>query len=120
MIPKQCILWKKEKLTANDLSLNNFEVVKSLPGLPHIPEKLIKCKECGQLYIFEYNDFFANPFADDLPVYMTYVPVSIEELIDHLKVEKTLCSILEIEAPRIFYDIKTKGEKIGWNRKNNL
>lgn len=59
-------------------------------------------------------------FADDLPVYMTYVPVSIEELIDHLKVEKTLCSILEIEAPRIFYDIKTEGEKIGWNRKNNL
>ncbi|MDD2274486.1 MAG: hypothetical protein PHI91_03325 [Candidatus Pacebacteria bacterium] len=120
MIPKQCILWKKEKLTADDLSLDNFEVIKSLPSLSHISESLIKCKECGQLYIFEDNDFFADPFADDLPVYMTYVPVSMEELIDHLKVEKTLYSIFEINAPRIFYDIRVEGKTIGWNGKNNL
>lgn len=113
MIPKKCILWTKEKLTSDDLSENNFEFIKSLPGISNVSEKIKKCKECGQLYLFEYNDFFANPYSDDLPIYMTYVPVSEEEIVEHLKVEKSLGSI-QRHTPKLLHNIKTEGEEIKW------
>lgn len=116
MIPTQCILWRKEKLTPLDLAPDNFEFVKRLPDIPNVSEQVKRCKECGQLYLFEYNDFFASPWSDDLPVYMTYVPVSEEELKVHKKVEKTLTSILENGYPKILHNIKVGGEEVKWNR----
>lgn len=116
MIPTQCILWKKEKLTPLDLAPNNFEFIERLPDIPNISEQVKRCKECGQLYLFEYNDFFASPWSDDLPIYMTYVPISEEELKKHYNVEKTLTSILETDSPSLLYNIKQGEEEIRWNR----
>lgn len=116
MIPKQCILWKKKKLTPADVPAGMFEGVSSLPEIPHISERLLRCKECGQLYLFEYNDFFAN-YENDLPVYMTYVPVSEEELKEHLKVEKTMTSIFSAtKGPKLLYDVKEEGENVRWSK----
>lgn len=116
MIPTQCALWKKEKLTPLDLAPENFEFIERLSDIPNVSEQVKRCKECGQLYLFEYNDFFANPWSDDLPIYMNYVPVSEEELKKHYKVKKTLTSILETGNPTILHNIKKEGEEVRWNR----
>ena len=110
------MLWKKKELTPKDIAGENFESVKSLGDeeLPHVGHAITKCKECGQLYLREYNDFFASPYADDLPVYITLVPVSEEELRVFLGMEKDLLSIYSTKSPTIRYDIKTEGEKIYW------
>lgn len=116
MIPTQCILWRKENLIPLDLSPDNFEFVKRLPDIPNVSEQVKRCKECGQLYLFEYNDLFVSPWSDDLPVYMTYVPISEEELKEHSKVKKTLTSIMETGNPAILHNIKQEGEEVIWNR----
>lgn len=112
MIPKQCILWTKEQLVPSDLS---FDFVSEISDIPKISQQLRKCKECGQLYLYEYNDFFASPY-DDLPIYKTYIPVSIGELKEYFQQEKTLTSILEIKSPKLLHDIKADGETVKWNR----
>jgi hypothetical protein len=116
MIPTQCTLWKKEKLTLSDLAPDNFEFVERLPDISNVSEQVKRCKECGQLYLFEYNDFFASPWSDDLPIYMTYVPISEDELKEHYKVAKTLTSILETGNPSILHNIKQGEEEVRWNR----
>lgn len=117
MIPKQCLLWKKEELTMDDIKMDNFELIKDLPEeIAHVSQSIRKCKECGQLYIVEFNDFFADWENNDLPTYWHLVPVSDKELKNFLKKKKTLNSILEIPGPRLTYRHTNEILEIEWNR----
>lgn len=111
MIPIKCHLWKKEKLIENDLT-ESLVFLKKLPSIENVSESVMVCVDCRQLYIVEFNDFFASQI-DDYPVYLTYVPVSEAELVEHAKVKKTLGSIQEY-SPKLLFDIKKEGTRIRW------
>ena len=55
-IPEQCVLWKKQNIKESDVDMNNFDVVKTLIDTEHFWRNVLKCKECGQLYFFEFNE----------------------------------------------------------------
>jgi|SRR3989344_9454816 len=55
MIPKQCILWKKQNIQENDI-VDAFDLIKTYVDTSHLLRDLLKCKECGQFYFFEFYE----------------------------------------------------------------
>ena len=56
MIPTQCHLWQTENFSSQDLSLENFELLETFADDSHFWRYLLKCKECGQLYFYEFYE----------------------------------------------------------------
>ena len=82
--PTQCFLWKKDKLTSEDLHYQNLEVVETFVDDDHFSRRLIKCQECGQLYFKEFYETTDYIGGND-PQYVTLVPVDTKEDIEKLK-----------------------------------
>lgn len=104
--PLQCHLWTKERLTPEDL---DFETIEKFVESSHLDHSILKCRQCGQLYFYEFYevvDFFGG--EDDM--YTTYIPVK-EYSSDQLKI----ISPMDILAytPRLQWDNK----KIVWIRR---
>ncbi len=76
MIPINCHLWQKEKITTYDF---DFEIIKTYWDSSHFYRDLRKCKRCGQLYILDEIEFLAWNTGED-EIYTIIVPVSEEEL----------------------------------------
>ncbi len=55
-IPEQCILWKKKNLKEADVASSAFDLVETYVNSSHLSKYLLKCKECGQLYFFEFRE----------------------------------------------------------------
>jgi len=75
-VPAQCHLWAKENPTGEDLNFA-FDVVKTYSDDSHDSRRLIKCKQCGQLYVREFYETIDWKDGED-PQYVTYVPVANE------------------------------------------
>lgn len=71
--PVKCHLWSIEDLTDGDLD-NAFDVVETFSKDSHFSRRLIKCKDCGQLYLREFYEEIDWIDGED-PQYMTYIPV---------------------------------------------
>jgi hypothetical protein len=112
--PTNCILWKKPELIAP--SAERFEPIASYADGSHWSRCLLKCRECGQLYFYEFYESIDWDGGDD-PQYSTYIPVETEAEIDALKGEPPL-GLLKF-FPRLQKDFPkgAKGPRIHWARK---
>lgn len=98
--PTQCILWNKSNLASADL---DFELVKTFTESSHFDRDILKCKECGQLYLHEFYEVVNFDGDDDM--YDTYIPIENKENIKILAETKEPIELLEF-SPRLQYDFK--------------
>jgi hypothetical protein len=75
--PTLCQLWKKTELSDGDFD-NAFDIKKTYTEDSHFSRRLIKCKECNQLYVREFYEEIDWIDGED-PQYMTYIPVRNEK-----------------------------------------
>lgn len=71
----QCALWKKKIVTQSDVDRSKFEVVSVLADSSHLDRYLLKCKECGQYYFFEFYEEIDWENGND-PQYSTWIPIA--------------------------------------------
>ena len=81
--PTHCLLWKNpEQLRENGAAL--LERVEVFVDESHFMRRLHKCRECGQLYFYEFTEEIDYANGDD-PQYRKYIPVENTEQIDALR-----------------------------------
>lgn len=85
MIPKQCHLWQKEKITSDDF---DFETIEIIIESSHFDRLILRCKQCGQLYFYECVEFVDWAGGND-DSYEKYIPVE-EKDIPELKKKDSL------------------------------
>jgi hypothetical protein len=104
--PIQCVLWQHPDRVAGQFA-QAFEVVESYEDGSHLSRSFYKCRECGQLYFYEWYEWVDWQHGNDKQ-YSTFVPVQTAEEITALKQTDTF-SLLRF-FPRPQWD----GSKIGW------
>ncbi len=117
-IPEQCILWKKQDIKESDMKMNNFDVVKTLIETEHFWRYVLKCKECGQLYFFEFNEEvnWAGAGNGNDYQYSTWIPVALNDT-EYLKDKSTLELLDPTLIPRIQADLTPHGKSaVHWVR----
>jgi (p)ppGpp synthase/HD superfamily hydrolase len=109
--PVQCHLWNKEDLTSDDLN-TAFDELHTFSQDSHFSRKLVRCKDCGQLYLKEFFEEIDWVDGED-PQYITYVPVMSME--DAEEVNKARVWELQKFSPRLNSDYpKDKPKLIHW------
>jgi hypothetical protein len=100
--PTGCAYWNKPKDMPSTELIKASDLVERFDDTSHLMHSLIKCRECGQLYYYEYYDEVDYEDGDD-PVFLTYIPVDTDEEIERLKAMSR--SELMSVVPRLHYDI---------------
>ncbi len=108
MIPKNCHLWQKEDLSSQDLSLENFELLETFADDSHFWRYLLKCKECGQLYFYEFYEWIDWEEGND-PQYVKFIPVETKYEIETLK-KTNIFELLKF-SPRLHQDYPQAADK---------
>ena len=106
--PTQCILWKDPELIQREAMKKGFELIDTYAQESHWWRYLLKCRECGQLYFFEFYEEIDWIGGND-PQYSTYIPVETQEEIETLK--KTSPLTLLKFSPRLQSDWPAKANK---------
>ena len=79
MIPTQCQLWQKEQVTSEDIQLgSHFEILNTFEDSSHLTRLLLRCRDCGQLYFYEFYEEIDWEGGND-PHYLTFLPIESEE-----------------------------------------
>ena len=76
--PTQCHLWSLEEPVE---ARETMEVVEELVKDSHLSRSLLRCRECGQLYFYEFYEIVDWVNGND-PQYTTYIPTTMEEVAD--------------------------------------
>ena len=76
--PKQCHLWNKKVLEEKEDIWFVFEPIQTFFEDSHFSRRLVKCRECGQLYLKEFYEKIDWVDGDD-PQYLTFIPVRSKE-----------------------------------------
>jgi hypothetical protein len=82
--PTQCVLWDKPQLVGQPPVKDMFETVETFVDTSHLERTLFKCRECGQLYFYEYYEHVDFGDGNDRE-YLTYIPVEAPEDIAAMK-----------------------------------
>ena len=106
--PTGCRLWNKPELILKWYTDCLFEVVETFVEESHWRRALLKCRECGQLYFYEFHEEIDWVGGND-PQYRTYIPVETAEEITTLKETSTL-ELLAF-GPRLQKDWPSDAEK---------
>ena len=86
--PTQCVLWKNSGLVA-DRKEARFERIESYVDDSHLMRSRLRCRECGQLYFFEFHEVVDWARGNDAQ-YSTYIAVENDKEIELLKQEATV------------------------------
>lgn len=105
--PTQCVLWEKPDLVSGPLE-DRFELIDTYVDESHLFRHLLKCRECGQLYFFEFYEEIDWEDGND-PQHSTYIPVEIDEEIEMLKNASNF-ELLQF-FPRLQQDFLADAEK---------
>jgi hypothetical protein len=70
--PTQCVLWEQPDLVMTPRG--RFETVETYTDESHLQRALVKCRECGQLYFYEFYERVDWDKGDDAH-YSTFIPV---------------------------------------------
>lgn len=112
--PTQCHLWQKENISTDDMA---FETVQTYDcdDDDHLKRKLLKCKQCGQLYFYEFYEVIDYEKGND-PQYRTFIPVDSEIIAKEMS-KKSPIDILYY-YPRIQSDFPEDAKKrtTKWNK----
>jgi hypothetical protein len=113
MTPIKCSLWQKKNLVPEDLEQDHFEILKEYTNDSHLGRLLIKCKECGQLYFYEFYEVVDFDKGNDSQ-YVTYIPIISIENADQMA--KMTPFELLLFSPRLQRDIPIKADspEIHW------
>jgi len=82
--PTGCVLWKEPGRVLSGTTEDGFETLATFVDESHWHRSLLKCRECGQLYFFEFYEEIDWVGGND-PQYCTYIPVDTDEDIASLK-----------------------------------
>ena len=94
--PRNCHLWQKEIVEKDDL---DFEVIDRIIKSSHFDRFIVKCRRCGQLYLYEFVEIGKWTGGDI--IYTAFIPVD-EEDIEELK-NKTSSELFAIK-PRLQWE----------------
>lgn len=110
--PVQCVLWKQPALVDGALK-QRFELLETFVHESHFWRYLLRCRECGQRYFFEFYEEIDWDNGDDAQ-YSTFIPVENEEEIEILHHASTM-ELLEF-TPRLVKSHPTGSAiaSIGW------
>ncbi len=72
--PRQCLYWREPARVQGALK-ERFELVTGYDDESHLRRYLLKCRECGQLYFFEFYEQIDWEKGND-PQYTKFIPVS--------------------------------------------
>src|SRR5579864_9389236 len=99
--PTQCALWTKPELLAET---KGFDTVETLTDESHLERSVLKCRECGQLYFFEFYEIVDWKDGNDR-IYWTFIPVDTPERIAALK-DASVFDLMRY-TPRLLRDFAT-------------
>jgi hypothetical protein len=105
--PTQCVLWEYPELVLEPLK-DRFERIDTYVDESHLMRSLLKCRECGQLYFFEFYEEINWEGGNDLQ-YSTYIPVETEDEIKTLKTASPF-KLLDF-SPRLQRDFPKDAKK---------
>jgi hypothetical protein len=74
--PLECILWRSPERLENIQEV--LDTIETYMDDSHHMRRLVKCRECGQLYFYEFLEFVDYRDGED-PQYRTYIPVASGE-----------------------------------------
>lgn len=106
--PVNCIYWRRPKLLLRGGMRGNFDIVETYVESSHLYRRLVKCKECGHLYFYEFYETIDWIDGED-PQYITYIPVETDEEIEQVKNTTDPLGLLQF-FPRLQLDYP-KGAK---------
>jgi len=111
--PTDCLYWNNPDLAFEAPMEERFELVDTFVKESHWWRYLLKCRECGHLYFYEFYEEIDWEHGND-PQCSTYVPVGSGEEVEILK--KTGHFELETFGPRLIKDFPkdAKEPKIFW------
>jgi hypothetical protein len=72
--PQQCTYWRNPVLVRAAPMKERFELIDTYADESHLRRYLLKCRECGQLYFFEFYEWIDWEHGND-PQYSKYIPV---------------------------------------------
>jgi hypothetical protein len=111
--PRHCALWKQpEQAHGRPLKIQ-FELLETFVEESHWWRYLLKCRECGQRYFFEFYEEIDWVSGDD-PQFTTWIPVATEEEIAAARAAPA--SALGAFVPRLCKDWprEAKEAKLYW------
>lgn len=76
--PTQCVYWRNPELVRAAPMKEGFELIDTYAHESHLVRYLLKCRECGQLYFFEFYEWIDWEHGED-PQYSKYIPVPTVE-----------------------------------------
>jgi hypothetical protein len=113
--PTQCVLWKEPK-GIQGKPADMFEKIETYLDDSHLIRRLLKCRECGQLYFYEMYEEIDWADGED-PIYRTYVPVGNKTELDMLKETSTLELLQAFPSLRSDFPKGAKSPKVYWTGK---
>lgn len=114
--PTNCIFWKKPELVRQGTMQDRFELIETYVYESHLWRYLLKCRECGQRYFFEFYEEIDWVDGND-PQYSTYIPVETDEDIEKLKITTPLTLLLFYPRLQIDFPKEAKSPKVHWVKK---
>src|SRR5579863_8256086 len=75
--PRQCIFWREPERARGALKVS-FELIETYADESHLRRYLLKCRECAQLYFFEFYEWIDWDEGND-PQYTKFIPLSTAE-----------------------------------------
>jgi hypothetical protein len=115
--PVQCVLWHDPARVRGNLQ-DRFDIIDTFEDDTHLIRRLLKCRECGQLYFYEMSEEVDWKDGDD-PQYRKYIPVSSMGELEMLK--KASASELQQVSPCLRSDFPKEAAEplIYWVRGNH-
>jgi hypothetical protein len=98
--PRGCILWSQPDLVRGP-QRNGFDLAETIVDESHHWRYLLRCRECGQLYFYEFYEEIDWEGGED-PQYVTFIPVETDAEIAALKA--TTPAGLLVFVPRLQQD----------------
>lgn len=80
--PTQCVLWDQPELVLGPVS-QLFELLETYEKESHFWRYLLKCRECGQLYFYEFYEEIDWEGGND-PQQSIYIPLESKDEIEAL------------------------------------
>lgn len=100
-VPTNCRLWTDPARVVADGLQARFELLRTFVKESHWWRYLLKCRECGQLYVYEFYEEIDWADGED-PQYVTWVPVETDD--DIAAVTAAPAGVLGSFVPRLCKD----------------
>jgi len=71
--PTECVLWKTQELSI-ELVRGCFQLVTTFEEESHLTRRVLRCKECGHLYFYEFYEEIDWSEGKDAQ-FVTWIPI---------------------------------------------